>query len=176
MTVEVRAAQPADVPQLIEFQLALAQESEGRSLDAATLAKGITGAMEVPGRARYWVLEDIEAKKPVGMCMVTWEWSDWNNSFYWWLQSVYVASSYRGQGLLGKLIEKVETDAQAEGAASLRLYVALENPRAIKAYEKLGFVAGHYQVMEKKLSGNCWSGHSCEDERYQVMEKGLPGV
>ncbi|MBR3859526.1 MAG: GNAT family N-acetyltransferase [Bacteroidaceae bacterium] len=36
---------------------------------------------------------------PVGSLMLTREWSDWNNQWYWWIQSVYVTPEHRRQSI-----------------------------------------------------------------------------
>lgn len=57
------------------------------------------------------------------------------------LVGVYVASSHRGSGVLGRLVEAAAAWAAARGAAQLTLDVHAENHRAQGAYRKLGFVA-----------------------------------
>lgn len=34
-----------------------------------------------------------------GSLMITFEWSDWRNGYYWWIQSVFVRPQYRGRGV-----------------------------------------------------------------------------
>lgn len=45
----------------------------------------------------YWVARIGEM--PVGSLMLTREWSDWNNQWYWWIQSVYVTPEHRRQSI-----------------------------------------------------------------------------
>lgn len=152
MTFSVRPATRQDIPWMVDCQASMALESEGRTLDRDTLHRGMTTAMDQPQLARYWVAEDTENHRPVAMCMVTTEWSDWHNAFYWWLQSVYVVPEYRGQGVLGTLLERILEDAAQNGVPQMRLYVDTRNRRAIRAYEKLGFQHHHYLVMEKPVA------------------------
>ncbi len=151
MNVAVRPAHLADSPQLVLFLLAMAEESEGLRLDPDTVSLGVTRVFESPHIGHYWVLEDPETRTLVGMCLVTVEWSDWHNRFYWWLQSIYLQPAYRGQGLLQALLSHIEADATRQGVSELRLYVESENRRAIRAYEKQDYRSGHYLVMQKTL-------------------------
>ncbi|MBE7162876.1 MAG: GNAT family N-acetyltransferase [Williamsia herbipolensis] len=52
---------------------------------------------------------------------------------------VYLDPAHRGAGLLGRLFDAVQEWAVEHGATSLRLSVHRSNPRARRAYEKLGF-------------------------------------
>ena len=66
----------------------MAAESEDKGLDENTLRSGIASALSSDDLALYFVAEI--ANEPVGTLMLTWEWSDWRNGRFWWIQSVYV--------------------------------------------------------------------------------------
>lgn len=53
--------------------------------------------------------------------------------------SVYIAPDHRGQRILAGLIDAVAAWSLASGRSELVLEVAAENPRAIAAYDRLGF-------------------------------------
>ncbi len=150
----VRTGIPQDIPVLADFLQQMASESEAIALDRNTVELGISRVFQQPQLGQYWVLENRETAQTVGMCMITFEWSDWHNRFYWWFQSVYIHPDFRGQGLLKILMEAVESKAHAENGQELRLYVESSNQRAIRAYEKLGYQRGHYAVMQKQVSVN----------------------
>jgi predicted GNAT family acetyltransferase len=58
--------------------------------------------------------------------------------------SVYITPEYRGKGLLEQLIEVIAAWSLEHGRPELFLEVAAQNPRAIAAYARLGFVmTGH---------------------------------
>ena len=57
-----------------------------------------------------------------------------------WLAAVYVSPSYRGNGLLGELVERCAGWAREQGSSALRLEVHEDNGRARTAYERLGFL------------------------------------
>ncbi|HEU0239106.1 MAG TPA: GNAT family N-acetyltransferase [Micromonosporaceae bacterium] len=56
------------------------------------------------------------------------------------LYSIYVTPAHRGNGALGALLDAVSTWSRASGRSTLELEVVTTNGRAIRAYQKLGFV------------------------------------
>jgi GNAT superfamily N-acetyltransferase len=149
MTLSIRAAAVADIPVLCAWNAAMARETEGLELDPAVLECGVRGVFERPQRGFYLVAERDGVA--VGGLLVTFEWSDWRNGDYWWVQSVYVLPEARRDGVFRALYADVERRARAAGAASLRLYVETENRRAQATYERLGMHPCHYAMYEQVL-------------------------
>jgi GNAT superfamily N-acetyltransferase len=147
----VRGASAADLNAIVEFNRLLAFETEQKSLDEATLRSGVAEALaDAPGRIRYWIAESGEPARPVGQAGVTREWSDWRNGWIWWLQSVYVDSAYRGQGVFRAIFEEIRRQAYARpDVIGVRLYVEESNRRAQQTYEALGLSPGGYHVFEQ---------------------------
>lgn len=54
--------------------------------------------------------------------------------------AVYLTPAWRGSGLLAALIAEVATWSRAAGRPELLLEVVVGNDRAVRAYERLGFV------------------------------------
>ena len=82
--------------------------------------------------------------------MVTTEWSDWRNGLFWWIQSVYVRSQYRRQGIYRQLYAFVKHRAAADGnVCGFRLYVEKNNLTAQKTYEALGMKQTNYKLYEE---------------------------
>ena len=102
----VRRAGAADAPTVVDFNCRLAQESEGKTLDAAVLAPGVAAGLADPHKAAYFVAE--EGTEVVGQLMLTREWSDWRNGWFWWIQSVYVREDWRRRGIFRLLYEHVQ--------------------------------------------------------------------
>ena len=69
----------------------------GCVLDKEKVTKGVTAAMQDDSKGIYWVAK-FEGRT-IGSLMITREWSDWNNEWYWWIQSVYVIPEFRKQGV-----------------------------------------------------------------------------
>lgn len=146
--LSIRAATAADLDVLAEFALAMAHETEDLALDAATLRAGVAGLLADPARGRNLVLEvDGEV---VASLMLTTEWSEWRNGFFWWIQSVYVRPSQRGRGHYRRLHEHVRALAEREpDVCGLRLYVERENTGAQATYRALGMYETHYLLFEE---------------------------
>lgn len=146
----IRAATAADITVLAAFNCALALESEGLALDLATVSAGVGRLIATPALGGYRLAE--LAGEVVACLLITSEWSDWHNRYYWWLQSVYVRPDMRRRGLLRALYQSVLHEAQASGeVASLRLYVEQHNHQAQLTYQQLGMTPSHYRVFEHSL-------------------------
>jgi ribosomal protein S18 acetylase RimI-like enzyme len=143
----VRLAETKEIELIVDFQLRMAEESEGLNLDRDTLTQGVTAVFEGRARAGYWVVEDEGAVK--AMCMTVPEWSDWRNGTVVWIHSVYVVPEARRRGafrtLYEHLRESVETTPELVG---LRLYVDKANARAQQVYDAMGMTREHYDLYE----------------------------
>lgn len=142
-----REATRADVPAIIDFQLAMARETEELELDREILTKGVNALFADPSLGRYYVAED--AGRAVGSLMITYEWSDWRNGMVWWIQSVYVLPEYRRRGIYAGLYAHIKTIVEPEPAIrGIRLYVDNRNVPAQQVYARLGMEGEHYRVFE----------------------------
>ena len=146
MTLIVRPAHEADLTTLVRFNAALALESEGQTLDVMRLRKGVESVLGDADKGRYFIAE--EHGRSVGQVMITLEWSDWRNAYFWWLQGVYVMERARGRGVFRAIYSHLEMLAKSEGACGLRLYVARANTNAQATYRKLGMMDSGYLVFE----------------------------
>ncbi|PWF63712.1 GNAT family N-acetyltransferase [Shewanella sp. BC20] len=145
----IRKAKVQDLTALVQFNQAMAQETEGLALDEMTLIKGVNTLLNHPEKGFYLVAE-IDGEI-VGSLMVTFEWSDWRAKDYYWIQSVYIRPQNRRQGIYGKLYAEVKQLAEANGgAASFRLYVEQENTTAQQTYQALGMKQSYYLMYEEK--------------------------
>ena len=148
--MEIREAKLADADALIEFNQAMALETEGKRLDPEKISPGVRAVFEGDRRGFYLVAE--EAGEIVGGLMVTYEWSDWRNAWFWWIQSVYVVPEARGKQLYAAMYERVKEMAAATGdVCGFRLYVETENERAQRVYEKVGMKRSHYLMYEEEV-------------------------
>jgi len=147
MDIAIRPAEPEDADFLVANNLAMARETEEKELDEPTLRAGVSAALDDPRRGFYLVAE-MEGR-PVGSLLVTEEWSDWRNGFFWWVQSVYVDRGARRRGVYRRLYEAVRERGRARAdVCGFRLYVERENFRARRAYEKLGMGETRYAMYE----------------------------
>jgi ribosomal protein S18 acetylase RimI-like enzyme len=152
MALSLRQAVSADAATIVELNVRLAEESEGKQLDRATLSAGVAAGLADPAKARYFVAE--EDNVIVGQVMLTWEWSDWRNGWLWWIQSVYVIASARRRGVFRALYRHVRDLAVADPLVKgLRLYVERHNEAALATYLQLGMTDAGYQVLEEIFPG-----------------------
>jgi GNAT superfamily N-acetyltransferase len=143
----IRRATPADAAVVVEFNRLLAQESEGKALDPVTLVPGVRAALEDPRKALYFLAE--EGGQVLGQLGVTFEWSDWRNGWFWWIQSVYVRPEARRRGVFRALFDQVRRLAAADPEViGLRLYVENANKAAQQTYQQMGMRAAGYFVLE----------------------------
>lgn len=146
---KIRVARVSDKAKIVDFQMKMALETEGETLDEALVTKGVKAAIADPSLGTYFVAEVDGVKGIVGVLMVTDEWSDWRNGWVWWIQSLYVMPEYREKGVFTALYEHVNTIIQSTtDVKGLRLYVDKRNTRAQKVYEAIGMNGSHYTTYE----------------------------
>lgn len=146
MTFTIRDAVPDDVTAIALYNAAMALETEDKALDLEVLTAGVRNLLEDENRGRYWVAESDG--NPIGQVMITREWSDWRNAWFWWLQSVYVAPDFRRRGVFRALYEHVREQARSANACGLRLYVEHDNRGAADTYRALGMRDADYAMLE----------------------------
>jgi GNAT superfamily N-acetyltransferase len=152
MEIEIRPAGERDIDVIAANNAALAMETEHRRLKPAVVRAGVAAALADASHGRYFLAEhDGEV---VGQIMHTYEWSDWRNGCFWWIQSVYVAPRARGHGVFRRLFEHLRALARAQpDVCGLRLYVERDNARAQRTYVQCGLADSGYLVMEEDFSG-----------------------
>ncbi|HKO31631.1 MAG TPA: GNAT family N-acetyltransferase [Nitrospiraceae bacterium] len=149
--MNVRHAGPDDVVKIALFSAAMALETEGRRLDLDRLHLGTIALIETPARGFFIVAEQEQGdrRQLLGQLMVTYEWSDWRNGAFWWIQSVYVDASWRRRGVFRLMHQAVMREARMRtDVCGVRLYVDKDNPIAQTTYERLGLIRSTYQIYE----------------------------
>ena len=149
--LNVRLARPEDAATIASFSAAMALETEGRRLDLDRLHDGTIALLKSPDRGFFMVaeLEQADDLQLLGQLMITYEWSDWRNGAFWWVQSVYVDPRWRRQGLFRRMHQAVVQEARARtDVCGVRLYVDKDNTIAHTTYERLGLIRSAYQVYE----------------------------
>lgn len=150
--LEVRQARPEDLETLVDFNAALAWESEGRRLDKARLARGVASILSDTGKGTYWVA--TAGGTVVGALLITREYSDWRDGWFWWIQSVYVRESWRRRGVFSALYRDVAQKARTTpGVCGLRLYVEQHNEKAQATYRAVGMKQTSYRLYELDFTG-----------------------
>jgi ribosomal protein S18 acetylase RimI-like enzyme len=153
MNLQIRDATAADVAVIVSNNAAMAFETEHRTLDPAIVGPGVATVLADRSHGRYFLAVDA-TDAVVGQLMVTYEWSDWRNGQFWWIQSVYVAPASRRAGVFRALYAHVERLAlESDRVCGLRLYVETDNVAARRTYERCGMRDAGYRVMEVDRSG-----------------------
>lgn len=146
--MKVRKAQVNDLQALVNFNQAMALETENKTLDETVLRAGVAGMLNHPQRGFYLVAEN-DKNEITGSLMVTYEWSDWRNSTFCWIQSVYIKPEYRRKGVYSSLYQHVQKMVEQDAdICGYRLYVETDNVAAQKTYEALGMQHSHYLMYE----------------------------
>jgi GNAT superfamily N-acetyltransferase len=159
MHLRVRDAVAGDAPLLARWARTMAQETEHLELDADTVLAGVTRGIADAAKARYFVASrdvplagDEAIAEPVGMLMLTREWSDWRCGHWWWIQSVYVTPEHRRGGVFRALFAHVRAlAAEQDDVLGLRLYVERDNEVAMATYKALGMHDAGYRIFETAL-------------------------
>ncbi len=147
----IRPATLDDIEFLVRGSFAMALETEARALDPPTLRAGVRAVFDDPTRGFYLIAE--RNGHPAGQMMITYEWSDWRNADFWWIQSVYTLPEVRGRGVFSALYAHVEALArQRANVCGLRLYVESHNQHAQAVYQRCGMSEAVYRMLEADYS------------------------
>jgi|TARA_B100000315_G_C14552537_1_gene576587 ribosomal protein S18 acetylase RimI-like enzyme len=150
VSLRVRRARVEDVEQIVAFNLAMAAETEDKGLDPDVLRRGVEYLINRHEEGVYLVAET--GARLVGSSMVTFEWSDWRNGRFWWIQSVYVAIESRRQGVYSALHEWIRVAALRDPqGCGIRLYVEKDNSAAQGTYHALGMKETVYDLYEEEF-------------------------
>ncbi|RII33990.1 GNAT family N-acetyltransferase [Clostridium chromiireducens] len=144
---KIRKAEIRDLETVVKFNYNLAKETEDKELDLEILSQGVKSILTDSSKGQYYVYE--VDNKVVGQIMYTYEWSDWRNGTFLWVQSVYVDADYRKKGIYKKLYHNVKNICDNdENIAGIRLYVEKENVNAKATYKSLGMCECNYHMYE----------------------------
>lgn len=150
-SLTIRLAKLEDAATIASFSAAMALETEGRHLDPDRLHNGTIALLQSSDRGFYMVAELVQAddRKLLGQLMITYEWSDWRNGTFWWIQSVYVLPDWRRQNVFRRMHEVIMATAKAsQNVCGVRLYVDNGNGIAQAVYRNVGLTPSPYAVFE----------------------------
>ena len=146
-TMIIRQANETDSARVVEFQLAMAMETEQLQLHEPTVIKGVAAVFADSAKGTYYVAE--LNGNVVGSLLTTFEWSDWRYGTVLWIQSVYVMPEFRKRSIFSRLYKHIqELVVYNPDLRGIRLYADKTNTSAHDVYEHLGMTAEHYQMYE----------------------------
>lgn len=163
--LKIRTANLADAQLLADHNCAMALETEGKTLDPKAAIAGAEGLFERPQFGFYIVAEAWEPEaissqagapqvrsSTAATLLVTYEWSDWRNGLFWWIQSVYVKAEFRRQGIYTEMYRQLQGMAAASPTpvCGFRLYAETENRAAQATYTNCGMKACDYIMFEQE--------------------------
>lgn len=149
LDLTITQGKASDIDTIVRFQADIAMESEGTMLDMDRLTLGVSSAINDEQKGIYLVARANDT--PIGSLMLTREWSDWNNQWYWWIQSVYVMPEYRKKGVYKAMYATLKDMAQENGVSQIRLYADRTNLSAQQVYQRLGMRESHYLMFEETI-------------------------
>lgn len=145
--MNIRKANLNDLDFIVKFNMNLAEETESKTLDINIVKQGVLKVLKEEVQGKYFVCEIDEII--VGQMMILYEWSDWRNGEFIWIQSVYVDKNYRNLGVFKKLFNHIkEYCDNGKNFVGLRLYVEKNNNRAKSVYSSLGMYENDYDMYE----------------------------
>ena len=148
--ITIREATREDTESIVRFQEGMALETEGKVLDESLLRDGITAIFDSTQKGFYIVAE--VGSVVVGSLLITYEWSDWRNATFWWIQSVFVDANWRRKGVYRSMYDYVVNVAKSrKDICGIRLYVERTNTIAQETYKDLGMTHSHYDLYETDI-------------------------
>lgn len=145
--MNIRKALNKDIDVIARYNYNLAYETENKILDMNILTRGVEAIIKDENKGIYHVCE-INGEV-VGQIMYTFEWSDWRNGTFLWIQSAYVNKEFRGIGVFKALYKFIRDIADNDNnICGIRLYVEKENTIAKKTYKNIGMKECNYYIYE----------------------------
>ena len=136
MATTIRAATPADVPQILNFIRALA--SYERAPDAVTATEeGLMRDGFGPNPFYSCLIAEHEGQ-PAGFALYFFNYSTWMGRPWIYLEDIFVQAEFRGLGIGKALLKQVAAIAVEKGCPRLQWEVLDWNTPAIEFYQAMG--------------------------------------
>ena len=138
MTVTVRDAEPADLPDILRLVHALAVYEKEPDAVEATEADFASVMFPDDGRANTFGLVAESAGEVIGIAIWFHSFSTWTGRNGIWLEDLFVAPDHRGSGAGKALLGRLAQICQERGLTRLEWCVLKWNTPSIGFYESLG--------------------------------------
>ena len=148
--IHIRPANHQDIDTIAGFNIAMADETEGKTLPPHIINRGVERIL-ADRELGFYTVAEVDREVAAAL-LITTEWSDWRDGFFWWIQSVYVAQNFRRQGVFAALYRHIHERASSEPeVCGLRLYVEKHNASAQQTYLSLGMIETDYRLFEEEF-------------------------
>ena len=145
--INVRKATAGDVDAIVDLNTAMAKELESRVLGSIRLRDGVPAVLDSTDKGFYVVGES--GAGVVAVLHVIPEWNPWRNSFFWWVENVYVLPEWRRKGVYRAMHTFVHDGAEASpDVCGIRLFTTSDNLAARRTYEGVGMADESCQMFE----------------------------
>lgn len=143
----IRIATRDDASSIAEFNVIFAKENENRQLSLPATAAGVRRVFDTFNNGLYVVAE--QNNSIIGTTMVTREWSDWSNGFFYCIQDIFVHVSDPDYKIHDALLDKVRQLAtEHEDVCGIRLYVHKDDTQTQEHYKNKGLEKTKYRIYE----------------------------
>jgi len=148
--IAIRRAVFKDAEKITDYNIQMAKEIEDKQLNKTEVFLGVKAVIEDAQKGFYLVAENKDRKIGiVGQLMITVEWSDWRNKWFWWIQSVYIDKKFRNQKVFTNLYQEIIRLVESiDDVCGLRLYVEEYNKSVSELYKTLGMIKTSYEIYE----------------------------
>ncbi len=144
----IQEAALADAPSIAALQIKMAKETEDFDLSPEVVNQGVIALLQDPHKGIYYTFT-TDLGEIVGCVLITKEWSDWRNGTILWIQSLYLKTELRGNGIFSEVYRFFQKQVQtSEDLCGIRLYVDKSNQKAVKVYQAIGMNNQHYEMFE----------------------------
>jgi GNAT superfamily N-acetyltransferase len=147
--MELGAAVPGDVPQLVELLGILFAQEHELSPEPQKQRRALELILADPSRARIYVAR--EGGKAIAMAALHFTTSTAEGGKVAGLEDCVVHPAHRRKGVGKALLEYIITQARAEGALRVMLLTDGDNTRAQALYRKMGFADSAMLPMRLKF-------------------------
>ena len=147
--MEVSAAAPRDIPQLVELLGILFTQENELSPDRVKQRRALEMILADPSRAQIYVAR--EGDRAIAMAALHFTVSTAEGGKVAGLEDCVVHPEHRRKGIGEKLLAYVLEQARAEGALRVMLLTDGDNARAQALYRKRGFTPSSMLAMRLKL-------------------------
>ena len=149
MSLRFEAATSKDLPQLVELLGQLFEQEAEFTPNAAKQEAALKLIFANPSYGKLFVAKD--GNRVVAMASMLYTVSTAEGGKAALFEDLVVRAEYRKQGIGGRLLEYVISQARAEGVLRLTLLTDMQNERAQVLYRKLGFVGSPMKPMRLKI-------------------------